>query len=559
MRMLLTKRRIVLVCALCVGAGVPGARGQTPTGSAPSVNPSSATLAAKSSLDSPDPAAALSILEAEKFYRAGELDKAERAYNSLISSGSQSVLAYAGLADVYLKQKRVSDAFDAAMRAFTSAPTYPASRVALAEVYFRQGKITEAEREFVGLINSGTGTARAYLGEARISRALSFYKQSKILIDKARELDPADPDIEEFWSSTLASSGHIKVLHVSASGQAAGDDKDQREPDERLKRAATEEERSAHSCRLASSVSSMQTDLKMLLYDPKHLRGYGLDVKLNGTGATLLLDTGSGGITVDRKFAEKAGVAKIAETKMRGVGDGGEVGGYVGHVDSVKIGNIEFRDCYVSVIERKTSLDESGLIGADVFSHFLVDIDFPDGKLKLSELPRRPDDLATGTSSEAPPIELHDRYIAPEMKSYSSVFRFSHMLLVPTMVGKSKPKLFLLDTGAFNNQMSPIAAREVTKVSGDSDTTVKGLSGKVNDVFRGNDVTLSFGHLRQENQDIVAFDMTSISDSAGTEVSGMLGFAMLRLLDVKIDYRDGLVDLTYDAKRWRTNLTDQRF
>ena len=35
-----------------------------------------------------------------------------------------------------------------------------------------------------------------------------------------------------------------------------------------------------------------------------------------------------------------------------------------------------------------------------------------------------------------------------------------------------------------------------------------------------------------------------------TEVSGVLGFQMLRLLDIKIDYRDGLVDFNYDAKRF---------
>jgi hypothetical protein len=35
----------------------------------------------------------------------------------------------------------------------------------------------------------------------------------------------------------------------------------------------------------------------------------------------------------------------------------------------------------------------------------------------------------------------------------------------------------------------------------------------------------------------------------GTEVSGFLGFGMLRVLDLKLDYRDGLVDFEYDPKR----------
>jgi hypothetical protein len=40
-----------------------------------------------------------------------------------------------------------------------------------------------------------------------------------------------------------------------------------------------------------------------------------------------------------------------------------------------------------------------------------------------------------------------------------------------------------------------------------------------------------------------------LSRHTGTEISGFLGFAMLRLLEVELDYRDGLVDFKYDPKR----------
>jgi hypothetical protein len=61
--------------------------------------------------------------------------------------------------------------------------------------------------------------------------------------------------------------------------------------------------------------------------------------------------------------------------------------------------------------------------------------------------------------------------------------------------------------------------------------------------------TLRFGHLQQPDQDIITFDLSALSRHTGTEVSGFLGFAMLRLLEVKLDYRDGLVDFKYDPKR----------
>jgi hypothetical protein len=78
---------------------------------------------------------------------------------------------------------------------------------------------------------------------------------------------------------------------------------------------------------------------------------------------------------------------------------------------------------------------------------------------------------------------------------------------------------------------------------------VKGLNGSVKNVFRADDLTFEFGHLRQRNLNVVAFDTNHISNSIGVEVSGTLGFAMLSSLDIKIDYRDGLVEFSYNPNR----------
>jgi hypothetical protein len=63
---------------------------------------------------------------------------------------------------------------------------------------------------------------------------------------------------------------------------------------------------------------------------------------------------------------------------------------YIGVANSIKVGELEFKNCPVEVMERRSVADEDGLIGADVFEDFLVYIDFPNEKLKLSELPKRP-------------------------------------------------------------------------------------------------------------------------------------------------------------------------
>lgn len=141
-----------------------------------------------------------------------------------------------------------------------------------------------------------------------------------------------------------------------------------------------------------------------------------------------------------------------------------------------------------------------------------------------------------------------DRYIAPEMSNWTRVFRFGHAMLVPTNVNDSKAMLFGLDTGAFNNILSLRAARLIGKVSSEDRLRVRGLNGAVNKVYSAR-ATLRFGHLQQPDLEVVAIDLSTVSRQTGTECSGFLGFGMLRLLDIKMDYRDGIVNFEYDPKR----------
>ena len=120
--------------------------------------------------------------------------------------------------------------------------------------------------------------------------------------------------------------------------------------------------------------------------------------------------------------------------------------------------------------------------------------------------------LTAGSSSKpAPPPAAgpFDAYVSPEMSSYTKVLRFGHQLLIPTKIGDAPSKLFMIDTGGFANMIDPAAAREVTKVHGDPNMRVKGVSGSVKNVYSADKAVLIFGNLRQENQDIVSFDMTS--------------------------------------------------
>ncbi len=512
--------------------------------------------------------------EAGDYFRKGSFDQAIAKYNEALKSGTQSPEAYTGIVRCYLRQDRVRDAAETLEKGLHAKPSDPGLKVAQGELLFRQGKIGEAEKTFVQVINAGDAPARAYLGLGRVSSAVAMYAREYRLIVRAHELDPGDQDIQKEWMGTLSRADRIKSLE-SYLAQPTSDDADtRRNLSEYLEALKARQAAPRGACRLVSDVTATETELLPLLRDASHLRGFGLPVTINGQKSKLLLDTGAGGITVNRKLAARAGVQRLADVRIGGVGDKGDAKGYAAYADSIRIGSLEFRNCPVDVIDKRSVADEEGLVGADVFQRFLIELDFPGRKLRLSQLPARPGEpqvkpsLATDeddSSSESDPKPADvtgkganpatapkhfDRFIGPEMSSYARVFRFSHMLLVPTKINDAPGKLFLIDSGAWNNMITPDAAREVTKVHGDSDTIVKGLSGSVKKVYETGTVVLEFGSLRQKNEDMVAFDLSNISRDVGTEVSGTLGFAMLNLLKIKLDYRDALVKFEFVPKPW---------
>ncbi|MGH9667309.1 MAG: aspartyl protease family protein [Bryobacteraceae bacterium] len=119
-------------------------------------------------------------------------------------------------------------------------------------------------------------------------------------------------------------------------------------------------------------------------------------------------------------------------------------------------------------------------------------------------------------------------------------------LLIPTRLSGSRPVLFLVDTGAARSAISNRAAAEVTRVRTEDVIRLKGVSGNVNNMFTADKLVLQFAGYNQRNRDMLAIDLDQVSQSAGTEVSGIIGFPLLTIFSsLTIDYRDGLVKFDY--------------
>ena len=284
---------------------------------------------------------------------------------------------------------------------------------------------------------------------------------------------------------------------------------------------------------------------------PTDVFGVGLDVQLNGKRKRLQIDTGASGLLLNRGSALSAGLVPEAVVSTGGIGDEGSRSGYLTHVDSLRIGDMEFHNCMVRVVEKRGSLDIDGLIGTDVFENYLVTLDTPGREIRLAPLPQRPNEaakaigLATAGDETANDAPL-DRYISPEMKDWTSLYRGGHLLIFPTSIGNAPEKLFVMDTGASTSLISPAAAREVTHVGNNDLVEIKGLSGKVKKVSAADAVTIRFARVQQNLLGMTAIDTTGISDGLGMELAGFIGFPTLRELVITIDYRDDLAKVIYD-------------
>lgn len=496
----------------------------------------------------PEPASP-SLNDALRLYRRGDFEEAAEKYKAFLKHDPGSAGAHAGLARCYLKTGNVRQAYETVEEGLKAAPDSQLLRVARGEVYFRQGRMHDAEQEFLGVVNSDSPDARAYLGLARISEAISMHARARRMLERAHELDPGEPEIQWRWLTGLERSSRVQALSAYIAAAATDDGQSVDQYKGYLESLKKEEKGPARPCTLVTAPATMRTYLWPLFTVPPYISGYGPEVRINDRQFRLLLDTGASGILLNPRAAERAGIIPVMQTKTVGVGDKGDEDVFVGYADSVRIGSLEFKNCAVQV-SAKEAIDQDGLIGADLFAHYLVTIDYPAHELRLGELPQPLGDSSQPISTDTSDTVAQDRYIAPEMRSYTPVYRFGHLLLVPTVLNKQRvSKLFLIDSGSDHNYMSPEAAREVTRLEDDKDRHVSGLKGRVRNVYRANKATLSFGRYKQENEDLIAFDLSKLSEDAGTEISGTLGLSLLRVLKLTIDYRDGLVDFSYDSTR----------
>jgi predicted aspartyl protease len=497
---------------------------------------------------------------AETSLNKGDYSEAETRFRDLLTKSAGDETAHEGLIRALLEQDKLDAAAKDAEGWTAASPASSMAMVAWADVLLRQGDPRGAFLEFQKAALADPCNARAYLGLAHVDELAGLHASGKRWIEQAYALHPTDDQIEGAWVRTRPRAERLQRA------QDYAEHSDQISEKDRAQMKASLAKQSMYhpsDCRAApTSPETATVPMGKILDGPDHFVGWGLDVKFNGRTRRLQIDTGASGITISRAAALFLGIQRQDTGKMGGIGDQGLANSSITHVASVRIGGIEFTNCAVEILEKWSALDSDGLIGADVFAQSQVTLDFPRHELRIAPLPPRPGEAKSQTTLDAAGNDdaevWHDPYIAPEMSKWLRIYRNGHELLMPSGIVDTKrikdetawkEKLFMLDTGSFDNLISTAAAREVTKIDRDDSIGVSGISGKMNKVYDSGNFTLAFANLRLDPPRMTAIDMTNISHDAGVEVSGLIGAPALSQLVLHIDYRDNLVWCEYSPNK----------
>jgi hypothetical protein len=459
---------------------------------------------------------------AETAYQQGKYEVAESLYLQALLGKPDDLELNSALVHTLLHESRIEDAWTRANKGAGDAPHSASALTALAEVQLRKGQPWLAAQTLDSAAAADPCYARVHLIRSRIFRIDSMYASERAELDAAYKIDPTDPDIHRSWLHTVNPANDIVRIEESLATMP------NLEPEIREKASASATammsllSENSQTCQSSPIAAPVTVPLLASHETVKQINSYKIAVEFPKGKARLTVDTAASGLYISRTLADILGLHH-AEREPAGTVQ----------ADTIHIGALEFRNCMVGVSDTPFAQGVDGFIGTDVFAPYLVSLNFPQEKLELEPLPHYPDEQKSSLPG--------DRYLGPGLKSYTPLYHKSQYLLVPVMIDKKDRRLFVLDTGIRLSTMTPEVAHSVSGTRLNFTNSVPSVSGPALHIYRDS-FDLQFANLSLDHKDhILEFDPSTIEQSAGMEVAGMLGFDILQSLVIHIDYRDGLV------------------
>lgn len=249
------------------------------------------------------------------------------------------------------------------------------------------------------------------------------------------------------------------------------------------------------------------------------------EVSINGQGPfRFLIDTGATQTVLTPKVATKLGLQKIATNIMFGVGGAGKVESPIYRADSLKVGDVTVKDLPLGTIANPLlELFLDGILGPTLLADFLITMDYPRNQIELSRK-------------------------APEGGTVIPAWFLSGLLLIPADVNGKYKGNFLIDTGADSTLLAYSMANNlgVNKNTPGAalDLPIGGIGGLDDEVLVVPSVNLKTPFESRQFEKMMAIELKGMSSLIQTELSGVIGYDMLKSYRVTLDYHKAEIRLT---------------
>ncbi len=480
---------------------------------------------------------------AKNLYLAGEVKDAITAFLEIPESEEASY----GLVRAYLNQNEIEKAVAEAEKLYKKDSSSGIALTAMGDIEYRLGHFESASLYYKLAVSSGRKFARSYLGIGKVLKSERMMKSSKACIERAFQLDPGDPDIvreQAFYMKTSPEENALWRRYLETALYKG--------PSSLAHTKSWLERREAWSDKKLRHLKDTPVHTRVKLLHIEHYQvytEYGIKVKINGNKtAKLTLDTGASGIFLKKKFADSARISLYGSTIVGGLGNEGDKESRVGLADTVEIGDLVFENYPVNFFGKDVTLSGDGLIGTDVFEKFHITLDFKKKTMFLDLLPPPPG-VEKGES-----YSLYDYNWQPgsNRKFYTPFRLIGPGIIVSALMeykDNEETAQVLLDTGAERNIVSDKIAHQLVHTKY-TPNKFSGVSGEIDGVEKVHRISITCSGVKQISHRTYSFNLDSVSESFGTEISGLLGYPFIKNCTLLIDYRTAMVRIIPDPYRF---------
>lgn len=466
------------------------------------------------------------VKQADKLIRKGDLIEAEKLLLKAVDIAGDDSYPKLRLAHLYIKQRRLTDAYDLTYPIAKAEPKNSYAFAVLGTTMLGGGRFREARVLFYNALTLNKRQALAWAGYGLLEFYENRIDESLKNLEQAVYYDPEQADYL-FSKAQVASRAERYKDAADAYNRFLAISKD------------TDDERRARIKGLINFLTFLGQ--RQSLYTvagenstsvPISLVGNRPVIKLRINNRTeplnFVLDTGSGISVISQETAQKLDIEPITKGGFaKGIGGDGKFEIVYGFLREVEIGSVEIRN--VPVYIRRFHSDAhrvDGYIGLSLISKFLTTLDYGNLTFALTKTPEFQRE-ETGKSIALPLRLTSSGFLSGEVQ----------------VAGVETPLNFIVDTGASVSVISDELASmdAISPFANPEKMRVIGSAGVTDGVTSFQLPSVSFGSHSRKDITAIALDLDMINEASGFQQAGILGGNFLKNYRMTFDFKNSKV------------------